>query len=91
MDASALRELLAAMREAGVRRGSFKDDRAEFQVEFEGPRAPRAAPTETGAITFRNPETGEEVDLDEGAPETARDIDAEIAAKNLKRAETTRA
>lgn len=88
MDASALRELLAVMREAGVRRGQFKSPTLEIQVEFDGARASRAAEkAETGAITFRDQETGEPVDLDAGAPETARDVDAEIASKNLKRAE----
>jgi len=92
MDASNLRELLAVMREAGVRRGQFKSDALEIQVEFDG-RAPGKAAArgpdqaEEGSIKFRDPTTGDEVDLDEGAPETARDIDAEIAQKNLRRAE----
>jgi hypothetical protein len=93
MDASALRELLAVMREAGVRRGQFEDSTLKIQVEFDGGRVPGAvaAKPEDGAIKFRDPGTGAEVDLDDGAPETARDIDAEIAAKNLNRAEKPRA
>lgn len=89
MDASALRELLAVMREAGVRRGQFESQALKIQVEFDGGIRQRAAApsAEDGAITFRDPATGTEVDLDDGAPETARDIDAEIAAKNLNRAE----
>jgi len=84
MDASALRELLAVMREARVRRGQFEDSTLKIQVEFDGARAQKA---EDGAIKFRDPATGSEIDLDDGAPDTARDIDAEIAAKNLNRAE----
>ena len=89
MDASALRELLAVMREAGVRRGQFEDSTLKIQVEFDGGSRPRAAApkAEDGAIKFRDPGTGSEIDLDDGAPDTARDIDAEIAAKNLYRAE----
>jgi hypothetical protein len=94
MDASALRELLAVMREAGVRRGQFEDSTLKIQVEFDGGRASGTAAAqkaEDGAIKFRDPATGSEVDLDDGAPETARDIDAEIAAKNLNRSEKPRA
>lgn len=93
MDASALRELLAVMREAGVCRGQFESASIKIQVEFDGVRAPgvAAAKPEDGAIKFRDPATGAEVDLDDGAPETARDIDAEIAAKNLNRSEKPRA
>ena len=92
MDASALRELLAVMREAGVRRGQFESSALKIQVEFDGARAPHAAAKpEDGAIKFRDPGTGSEIDLDDGAPETARDIDAEIAAKNLNRSEKPRA
>jgi hypothetical protein len=85
VDPAQLRDILAALKDAGVRAakvpvGSDISDQV-LEVEFD-----RSLPT--GAATaLRDARTGEPVNLDEGAPETARDLDAEIAAKNFQRPE----
>lgn len=76
-----LREQLAALTEASAVRAEFHPDGSLKAIEFAGARRVAA-----GVTTMTDPDTGEPVDLSEGAPELAReDVDAEIAARNFQR------
>jgi len=85
VDAKSLRDVLAALTEAGARRARFEGGQL-VEVEFGGKAlAPAAAVT-----TFTDPQTGEPVDLNEGASELAdASVDAEIAARNFERGQKT--
>lgn len=92
MDAKALREILAALSEAGVARAKIPIMSIDgpcpsigvLEIEFAPPTSAR--PAKASLTTMTDPVTGEPVDLSEGAPETAReDVDAQIAARNFER------
>lgn len=85
MDPTRLRDILAVLKDMGVRRASIPviDDgcmtvrQSPLEVEFES--AGRPSPP-----TFVNPKTGEPVDLSEGAGELASEtVDEAIARKNF--------
>ena len=79
-----LRAILDVLRECGVRKASIPviDDtmmtvrQSPLEVEFD-----RAPPGHPALLT--DPTTGKPVNLDEGAPETAQDIDEAIRRKNF--------
>ena len=81
MDPARLRDILAVLSEAGVRRAKVASDDAagrneSVEVEFGG--------TSAAAPTFVDPRTGHTVDLSEGAGELASEnVDEEIAKRNF--------
>lgn len=83
MDPARLRELLAVLREAGVKRAKVPGigDEAPLEVEF-GVAPEPVAPAATGAVLI-DTRTGQPVDLDEGAPDLARDPGDAIARANF--------
>ena len=85
MDPTQLRNILAVLKEAGVRKASIPviDDscmaarQLPLEVEFEPAPAKPPAP-------LIDPTTGQPVNLDEGAPEMAQaDLDDKIRAANF--------
>lgn len=96
MDPARLRELLAVLREAGVKRASIPiiDDGAmavrqiPLEVEFDAAPEPEVfmagtTSAEMAAADLIDTRTGQPVDLDEGAPDLARDPGDAIARANF--------
>lgn len=89
MDPKLLRELLAELKEARVRRAVFgKGVLVEIEL-YEGGPAPSASGMPSVLRgTIRDTRTGEPVDLDDGAPELAQaTVDDEIARANFTKAD----
>lgn len=81
MDAEQLKAILDALTAAGVSKASIP---GVLDVEFSGKPVP-TVPVQAGGFSLTDPATGKPVNLDDGAPETAQDIDEQIRLANFPR------